>query len=629
MDIYNKEKARERIKEILDSSYERMYPFEIEKELSSLFKEAEENRDDEIKQEILWEIDLLNRTFGNKGTYQGKEVEEISNKWEYYLEADTKNFTKPFSNVPFCEWKKEAVEYYKKRFKETKSELSKARYAFAIMVFSEGSERLDYAKKSFDGWLKTGEKYIEEEVYNKEYYEMSPFAYSFSLKITTLFDQKDLQKEALNSLHKNIIKILKSGEKRWHLEFFEVESDYINKFDDVSKIKTDSVDSLKEIIKRLEEDFKKSENKNKSNHFLRHHIRILSKYKSEDEYSLDKKIAESYIDEAEGRESPLVKSSFFNDAIKYYKSMQGNNKYSNPVKKEEIDKKIDELTIKIKEIEKESKDEYKRFESSTTIKREDIIKIIKSLEEGNIFHNLLKDNSFMPKYNQTIESTKEIKRGNPLGFIIPISISRRDYPIIKHSSEEDIFDFRVRKNILIGIKIGSIMIKIALEELKNEYKINPLEKAKELISNTKEIGDIKEILERGLSYTLTDHKDLIAGIHILTPYFEEIIRRILVKAGKKDLVLKNEKTKYFRVIELGTLLIDEEVKKILGEDFQKTLKVLLVDNDQLNLRQDLAHGILTTDRITEEDTLYITYCLLKLIYILSKVNNGEKENGTK
>src|SRR4030042_710823 len=157
MNIYNQQQARERIKEILDSSYERMYPFEIEKELSSLFKEAEENKDNEIKQEILWEIDLLNRTFGNKGTYQGKEVEEISNKWEYILEGGD---SKPFSNIPFCEWKKEAVEYYKKRFQETKSELSKARYAFAIMVFSEGSERLDYVKKSFDGWLKTGENYI-------------------------------------------------------------------------------------------------------------------------------------------------------------------------------------------------------------------------------------------------------------------------------------------------------------------------------------------------------------------------------------------------------------------------------------------------------------------------------------
>ena len=72
---YNKEKARERIKEFLDSPYERMYSLEIEKGLSILFKEAEENKDDEIKQEILWEIDLLNRTFGNKMTFKGENLQ--------------------------------------------------------------------------------------------------------------------------------------------------------------------------------------------------------------------------------------------------------------------------------------------------------------------------------------------------------------------------------------------------------------------------------------------------------------------------------------------------------------------------------------------------------------------------
>ncbi|MBI1970768.1 hypothetical protein HYS47_03405, partial [Candidatus Woesearchaeota archaeon] len=110
---------------------------------------------------------------------------KISNKWKYLLESGD---SKPFSNIPFCEWKKEAVGYYKKRFQETKSELSKSRYAFVIMTFSDGLERLEYAKKSFESWLKTGEKYIEEEVYNKEYCEMSPFAYSFSLKIATSFN---------------------------------------------------------------------------------------------------------------------------------------------------------------------------------------------------------------------------------------------------------------------------------------------------------------------------------------------------------------------------------------------------------------------------------------------------------
>ena len=40
---YNQQQSREKVKQILDIEYERMYAFEIEKELSPIFKVAEEN----------------------------------------------------------------------------------------------------------------------------------------------------------------------------------------------------------------------------------------------------------------------------------------------------------------------------------------------------------------------------------------------------------------------------------------------------------------------------------------------------------------------------------------------------------------------------------------------------------
>src|SRR3990167_6737792 len=97
MDTYNQEQMREKIKQAMNAKYERMYPFGLEHSLSPIIKIANENKDEEIKQEILWEIDLINRAFGHKGTYQGKEVEEISNKWEHFLNSGE---FKPLS-IPF------------------------------------------------------------------------------------------------------------------------------------------------------------------------------------------------------------------------------------------------------------------------------------------------------------------------------------------------------------------------------------------------------------------------------------------------------------------------------------------------------------------------------------------------
>jgi len=609
---YNQEQAREKIRQIMDAEYERMYPFEIEKEMSPIFKVADENKDEQVKQEILWEIDLINRACGHKGTYQGRDVTEISNKWGYFLE--TGEF-KPLLNPPFCEWKKEAVDYYKERYSQTESNLAKARYAFAIMVFSSGQDKLDWMKKSADDWLKCAEKYIAGGKYNKEYYEVPPFAYDFALRLSLSFGQKDIAKDVLDSLHKSITAILDSGEKRWHLEFFEVESKYINSFCGIDEIKKESTEKIKEIIKRLECEFEKSEDKQKSNHFVRSHFNILLNYKTENEYDLNRKIAESHIIEADAREESSVKSFFYNDAIKKYKTMQSS--YAD--KKDIIEKRINELILKIKEI--NSKITYKQIQTEIEITKEQTDAYLSHLksQKKELLAAFLEDFSLLPKYEQTKKMTEEQKKQYPLQFITPVTVYNAEDPIMRITSEADIFDYQVRRNILLGLKIGEIMCKITFESLKKELGTDILKTIGTLISQD-EIRDIKPTLKTGFDYVFEEKKDFVAGLHILTPYIEEVIRLIIKKAGKVEVVLEQRKTKFFRDIELGGLLSDKNVEELIGLDFQKSLKVMLVDNDQANIRNELLHGRLHSDKISEAQTLFIAYCLLKLIKILKDTN---------
>ncbi len=617
MDIYNKEDLRTQIKEIIDSDYERMYPFEIEKKLNPLFKIADENNDQQIKQEILWEIDLLNRAFGHKGTYEGKEVSEISNKWKYFLE---KGEFKPLLNPPFCEWKEEAVGYYKQRYEQTESNLAKARYAFAVMVFSSGKDKLDWMLKSVDNWQKSAEKYISDEVFNKEYYEVPPFAYEFAIKLSLSFRKKDVAKKALESLHNTIKIILNAGEKRWHLEFFEVESKYINLFDTVDALKKESTEEIKKIIQKLEKDFKESQDKHKSNHFIRSHLNILLNYKTEDDYLLNEQIAESFISEADGREEPLVKSSFLNDAIKKYKEMQ--SRFSH--KKDDIQEKIEKLILKIKEI--NSKISYKQIQTKIGITKEQTeayISYLKS-QNNNLLFAFLDDMSLFPKYLDAKKNAEDQKKQFPLQFMIPITIYNSEEPIMRITSENDIFDYHIRKNILIGLKIGEIMSKITIELLKKEIGDSITETITILIGQ-EQLAQIEPTLKTGFDYIFSDKTNYIAGLHIITPYIEEIIRLIVKKAGKVEVVLEQHKTKFFRGIELGGLLSDKNVENSIGLDFQKSLKVMLVDNDQSNLRNELLHGRLSSKKITESQVIFVAYCLLKLLKILQETKHSKED----
>lgn len=608
MGNYNSGQIQEQIKQIMDTEYELMYPYELEKSLGELGKKARENKDEDVLTEILWELDLLNRTFGHVTNHKGEEVKEISNKWKYIL--DEGRF-KHLSNPPFCEWQKKAVDYYKKRYGETESSLPKARYAFAIMVFSSGKDRLEWFKKSVEEWLKTAEKYVADEVYNKKNYEIPPFAYEFALKMSFSFGQKDIAKTVLVSLHKSIIKILESGEKRWYLEFFEVESKYINQFDNVAEIKKESTSSINSIIKTLEKDFKQITDKQESNHLLRKHIQILLNYNTEDEYFLNEKIAESYVKDAEVREEPLVKSTFYNDAIKKYKSMQSSYRD----KKETIEKRIQDLILKIKEV--NSKIKYKEFQTKFEIKKEQIDQYLSKLKSkgGDIYDIFLDDSSLFPKYKEIYQVTVDQKKQYPLQFIIPVTIYNAEEPVVKIVNENHIFDHKVRSNILMRLKIGEIMCKITFESLNREFCSIVPDKIDDLI-NQEELKNIKPTLKIGFNYIFGEEIDYIAGLHILTPYIEEILRLIIKKAGKVDVILEQHETKFFRGIELGGLLGDKNVEKLIGLDFQKSLKVLLIDNDQTNLRNELLHGRLSSDKIKKEETIFVAYCLLKLIKIL-------------
>lgn len=607
---YDKEKTRAQVKQILDAEYERRYPFELEKELSPIMKLADQNDDNQLTKEIFWEVDLLNRAFGHKTTHEGKEISEISNKWQHFLEGGE---FKPLENPPFCTWDANAVPYYKERFDDTKSYLGKARYAFAIMVFSSGQERFQWMKKSVENWKKCAEKYVQDGKYNKEFYEVPPFAYEFALKLSLSFKQQELAKEIFDSLHKNILLMISVGEKRWHIEFLEVESKYIHQFNETEDLKKESVKKIKEIIEKLETEFKESTDKQKSLHFIRHYIEILLSYKTEDDYELRKKIAESFITEAAVRDDPLVKSAFYNDAIKRYQTMQG----AYPAKKAFVDKRLDELILEMKDI--NTKAAYKQVQTKIEITKEQVDEYIRQLKtrEGNLLISFIKDNSLIPGINETRKMTISHKKQFPLQFIIPVTVYNAEEPVAKVTTEPELFEYHVGRNTLFGVKLGEIMCKITLESLKKELGTEINDIINELIEQ-EELLNIKKALNKGFTYTFGERKDFIAGMHVLVPYIEEIIRLIIKKAGKVEVVLEQNKTKYFRGIELGGLLTDESVAVLIGADFQKALQVLLIDNTQANIRNELLHGRLASEKINEPETIFIAYCILKLLTVLKE-----------
>ncbi|MEK6827077.1 MAG: hypothetical protein AABX99_01170, partial [Nanoarchaeota archaeon] len=137
-------------------------------------------------------------------------------------------------------------------------------------------------------------------------------------------------------------------------------------------------------------------------------------------------------------------------------------------KKQEIEKRIEELILKMKEI--NSKITYKQIQTTFEITKEQIESYITYLKSKgtDLFGSFLIDSSLFPKYEQTKNMTLEQKKQFPLQFMINVTVYNAEEPIMKITTEEDILNYYIRKNILIGLKLSEIMCKITFETLKKE-----------------------------------------------------------------------------------------------------------------------------------------------------------------
>jgi hypothetical protein len=123
----------------------------------------------------------------------------------------------------------------------------------------------------------------------------------------------------------------------------------------------------------------------------------------------------------------------------------------------------------------------------------------------------------------------------------------------------------------------------------------------------------KAIIARGIDSFF--NKDFITGIHILIPQIEEAIRHLVELCN--GVILKS-KNGGFQLRTLDELLRDEIIKRILGENIQFYLRVVLTDQRGWNIRNKVCHGIATASTFSEQ-TLN---CLIHILLILGTVRNN-------
>jgi len=113
---------------------------------------------------------------------------------------------------------------------------------------------------------------------------------------------------------------------------------------------------------------------------------------------------------------------------------------------------------------------------------------------------------------------------------------------------------------------------------------------------------------RGLHAGL--HGDIVLALHLLLPQMEHSIREILSAGGVITSKLESDTTQDEH--ELGWMLRHPEMARMFGEGMAFDLRGLLVERFGLNLRNDLAHGLLAEPEMITPGAMYAWWLILRL-----------------
>ena len=122
--------------------------------------------------------------------------------------------------------------------------------------------------------------------------------------------------------------------------------------------------------------------------------------------------------------------------------------------------------------------------------------------------------------------------------------------------------------------------------------------------------DRVEVFAKGLYSGFSD--DFMTSLHLLMPQIENFVRKQLHEAG---VLTSNIKSEIETENGLSSLVENNKLEDIFGKDLWFEFKVLFGGEPNLNLRNNVAHGLLSSDEMKSVYVIYFWWFCFKLVYM--------------
>lgn len=317
--------------------------------------------------------------------------------------------------------------------------------------------------------------------------------------------------------------------------------------------------------------------------------------------------AETYVKEAKKAGSAIAATTHLQKAIESLRRIGG--------QKDRIDEIHRMLIEEQKRITDEMKEHSYKADINEVIEKYRQQVSGKSLQEAIVEFCLMHSS---PKIDKLRTRVEETIKNHPLQFLVsgvivnekgkviarkPNMMSSDPEEVEKAKKAEMYFQAQMDRNFITQAFIEPVRQQILLEhyvQIKDFYPI---------VNNNPFVPENREqIFAQGLHAGL--HGDYLTAVHLLIPQVENSLRYVLEQSGVTVSRLDDQGVQDERP--LNDILYTLEVEQIFGADIAFDLRGLLVERYGANVRNRVAHGLISRDYFYSVEMPYFWWLTLRL-----------------
>lgn len=230
---------------------------------------------------------------------------------------------------------------------------------------------------------------------------------------------------------------------------------------------------------------------------------------------------------------------------------------------------------------------------------------------------------FTPSVKDERKRLQELHADAPLMSIIPINILASDgHTTAKINSLEHDPDGRLHKQLAETVGFYQPFLAATLAKLRELYAPST-EAVLDFLCQSPLFAEHRNGLLRDglLAY---EKEDFVKAIHVLVPQVEDILRNFLGRMGRPTLKTVRVQPGIMDAKNMNDVLRDEKMRTVLTENLWRYLEVVYVDKRGMNLRNDLAHGLLAPNVFNRyvADRVFHTLLALSLLRAAEPTRDG-------